>query len=185
MNKYDLGALYPISLSPYDPQWPVLFEKEKDMLHKIFNRSLKIEHIGSTAVPGLLAKPTIDILVEKPNGMSDDKIIRKMTDNGYIHMTEQVRHLMFVKGYSPSGLEKESYHIHMGPLHQHWLWDRVYFRNFLIKNPEEARTYETLKKDLALKYKNDRETYTDGKENYIKSITEKAKNFFAEHRNEI
>lgn len=185
MNNAELGKLYPISLSPYDPQWPVLFEKEKDRLHKIFNRSLKIEHIGSTAIVGLLSKPTIDILVEKPNGMSDDHIIRKMTDNGYIHMTEQVRHLMFVKGYSPSGLEKESCHIHMGPLDHHWLWDRGYFRDFLIENPQEARIYENLKKDLALKYKNDREAYTDGKENYIKRITEKAKNLLAEHRGEI
>jgi len=175
MTTDELGRLYPVSLTNYDCRWPVLFEKEKNILMGIFGQSLKIEHIGSTAVTGSMAKPTIDILLEKPGNMSDEQIIRKMTENGYIHMKEQTRHLMFVRGYSPSGLEKESYHIHIGPLHQDWLWDRVYFRDYLNKNPKEARTYEKIKVNLARKYKNDREAYTDGKAKYINKITERTK----------
>jgi len=175
MDKYELGKIYPIVLTNYDNNWPMLYKKEKIILKGIFGESIKIEHIGSTAILGLMAKPTIDILIEKPEKMSDNQIINKMKENGYIHMKEQNKHLMFVKGYSHSELEKESYHIHMGPLNQGWLWDRVYFRDFLNKNKEEARKYEKLKKDLALKYKNDREAYTEGKAKYINKITEKAK----------
>jgi len=134
MTEDELGRLYPISLIQYDTNWPVLFKKEKKILKSIFGLALKIEHIGSTAVRGLMAKPTIDIL-----------------------------------------LEKESYHIHRGPHEQNWLWDRVYFRDYLNKNPAEAQRYEKMKKDLAHKYKNDREAYTDGKAEYINRITEEAK----------
>lgn len=175
MNKKELGQLYPIFLTDYDKNWPILFEKEKAILISIFDSDLKIEHIGSTAVAGLSAKPTIDILIEKPDNMNDEQIIKKMADNGYIHMKEQSKHLMFVKGYNSTGFEKESYHIHMGPLNQSRLWDRIFFRNYLNKNIDEARIYENLKKKLALEYKNDREAYTEGKSDYIKMITKKAK----------
>jgi len=176
MNKDELGKLYPVFLTPYDSSWPELFKKEKNILIGIFGTSVKIEHIGSTAIIGLTAKPTIDILIEKPEIMNDEQIIKIMTGNGYIHMEEQTGHLMFVKGYSPGGLEKESYHIHMGPVNQNWLWDRIYFRDYLNINPDEAREYEMLKNELALKYQNDREAYTEGKADYIKTVTEKAKN---------
>ncbi len=70
--------------------------------------------------------------------MNDDKIIELMQENGYIHMLEQTRHLMFVKGYSSHGLEKKSFHIHIGPLQQNWLWDRIYFRDYLRLHQDEA-----------------------------------------------
>lgn len=175
MNKYQLGKIYPVTLTCYDSDWPVLFEKEKVILQNILGCDLKIEHIGSTAVPGLSAKPTIDILLEKPRDISDEEIIEKMALNGYIHMKEQTRHLMFVKGYGLSGIEKESYHVHMGPLDQNWLWDRVYFRNYLRENNTEATVYQNLKMKLALEYPGDREAYTEGKSDYIMRITGKAK----------
>lgn len=175
MNKDELGQLYPVFIAEYDNNWPALFEKEKGILHGIFGPGLKIEHIGSTAVPGLSAKPTIDILIEKPGGMADEAIIRKMEGNGYIHMKEQTRHLMFVKGYTPAGLEKESYHIHMGPRNQNWLWDRVHFCDYLKNHGDEARAYERLKKELAEKHRNDREAYTEAKAYYINAVTGMAK----------
>lgn len=175
MNKDELGQLYPVFLTDYDINWPVLFEKEKNILKHIFNSKLRIEHIGSTAVPGLSAKPTIDILIEKPCDITDTQIITIMTQNGYIHMKEQMQHLMFVKGYGPAGLEKESFHIHMGPLDQSWLWDRIYFRDYLQKNNAEVRTYENMKRKLIQENQNDRESYTEGKSTYIQKITQKAK----------
>jgi GrpB-like predicted nucleotidyltransferase (UPF0157 family) len=178
MNRHELGKLYPVFLSSYDTGWPSLFRKEKNILEDIFNLRLRIEHIGSTSVPGLIAKPTIDILMELPPDKSRNQIIKTMENRGYIHMKEQTKHLMFVKGYSQSGLEKKSYHIHIGPLGQHWLWDRIYFRDYLIMHPDEAGEYEKLKTKLAEKYKHDREKYTEGKEEYIKNITEKAKREF-------
>ena len=175
MNKDELGRLYPVIITDYDRNWPVLFDKEKRILTNLFVSNLRIEHIGSTAVTGLSAKPTIDILIEKPDNINDDQIIRTMTGNEYIHMIEQTQHLMFVKGYSATGLEKESYHIHMGPLDQDWLWDRIYFRDYLRKNLNEAQTYEKMKRKLSIQYRNDRDAYTEAKTEYIRIITQKAK----------
>lgn len=178
MNKEQLGRLYPITVVKYDSDWPLLFEKEKRILTDILGSeiALRIEHIGSTAVPNLSAKPTIDILVEIPEESSIiDFIISKMNENEYIHMKEQKNHLMFVKGYSPTGLEKESFHIHMGSRKLEWLWDRVYFRDYLRMNSNLALEYERLKNELAKSYKYDREAYTENKSEFITRVTELAK----------
>jgi GrpB-like predicted nucleotidyltransferase (UPF0157 family) len=174
VNREELGKLYPVVLSESSDEWPLLFAAQNEKLLHIFDQPLRVEHIGSTAIPGILAKPTIDILMEKPD-MPDAVIISKMNKHGFIHMKEQLRHLMFVKGYSASGLERESYHIHMGPLSLDFVWDRVFFRDFLIQNPEESRNYEKLKIRLAETFKFDRESYTENKTEYILRITRIAK----------
>lgn len=175
MTSEELGRLYPITLEPYNDTWPALFEKEKEHLKSLLGESLKVEHIGSTAVKGISAKPTIDIVLEYPGGFTEAKIIKKMEENSYIYMKEQTRHLMFVKGYTPNGLANESYHIHIGPVSDGWLWDRIYFRDYLMKHAQEARIYERLKIELAAIYQYDRDAYTDGKSKYIETITERAK----------
>jgi len=178
MNKEELGKLYPIIIVPYDLNWTSIFKNEKDIIVKILGPeiALRVEHIGSTAVPNLSAKPTIDILVEIPEETSiKDLIINNMTRNNYIHMKEQENHLMFVKGYSPTGLEEISFHIHMGTKEQDFLWERMYFRDYLRKNLSVANEYERLKIKLAQTYKQDREAYTESKTDFIKKITNLAK----------
>lgn len=99
MNKEELGQLYPITIVKYDLNWPSLFEKEKQNILKNLSQTiaLRVEHIGSTAVPHIAAKPTIDILVEIPSGNKmKDLIINKLCKCDYIHMEEQKEHLMFV-----------------------------------------------------------------------------------------
>jgi len=175
MDRKELGILYPIVLKEYDKRWPTLFKQEKNRLLSLFGSPLVIEHIGSTAIIGLSAKPTIDILLETPKNLTRSQIINMMEQNGYIHMKEQKRHLMFVKGYTLEGLDEESFHIHIGSKDQEWLWDRLYFRDYLNENQVEAKRYELLKKELAAKYKYDRDGYTDSKSDYIERITEIAK----------
>ena len=176
MDRQTLGQLYPITLSPCNPQWPQYYLSEKNHLLEILNAEVRIEHIGSTAIKGLISKPTIDILVEQPAGMDQTEIITQLTAAGYIPMQEQTRHLMFVKGYTPTGLAEISYHIHMGPLEQAWLWDRIYFRDYLIRYQAEMKNYEQLKKKLAAEFQFDREAYTNGKTEYVNRITARAKN---------
>jgi GrpB-like predicted nucleotidyltransferase (UPF0157 family) len=176
MTRDELGKLYPIKVQPYNPDWNLYFEKEKELLRSLFSYDLIIEHIGSTAVARLAAKPTIDILIEKPTSVPDNILIETFDTNGYIHMQEQTNHLMFVKGYTPTGLEEISYHIHMGPLEQNWLWDRIYFRDYLNQNECYRKEYQELKYMLAKKYKNDREAYTNSKADFIKKVTVEAKN---------
>lgn len=178
MNKEELGKLYPIIVVPYDSNWSSVFEYQKNTIIKILGPeiALRVEHIGSTAVPNLSAKPTIDILIEIPDEAEiRDLIISAMTKNNYIHMKEQENHLMFVQGYSQTGLEKISFHIHMGTKEKDFLWDRIYFRDFLRRNPSVAYEYEKLKLKLAETYKHDREAYTESKTEFIIKITNLAK----------
>ncbi len=179
MNREELGRLYPIQIVPYDERWPSYFEQEKENLLRILGSecALRVEHIGSTAVPGLSAKPTIDILVEIPADQTglEPLLIRKMNENNYIHMKEQKKHLMFVKGYLPTGLDKISFHIHMGTKEQEFLWDRICFRDYLRIHPDVAKEYERLKIKLAQTYKYDREAYTEAKTELVNRITGLAK----------
>jgi len=84
MSAEELGRLFPIAIVEYDDTWPLLYRDERLHVQSVLGRklALSIEHFGSTAVPGLAAKPTIDILLETPSDM-DDEIIRRMTKSGY------------------------------------------------------------------------------------------------------
>lgn len=175
MTKEELGQLYPITVKPYNPEWKSFFKKEKIFLQNLFSEALIIKHIGSTAVIGLSAKPTIDILMEKPASVPDSGIIETFLNNGYIHMKEQSNHLMFIKGYTSKGLDDISFHIHIGPLDQSWLWDRIYFRDYLNQHDTCKKEYQELKLKLAKKYKHDREAYTNAKADFIQRITLMAK----------
>jgi len=177
-TREELGRLYPIHIEPYHPDWPALYANEKEILLRLLGPELagRIEHIGSTSVAGLAAKPTVDILVEIPRDPGNrEEIVLRMKDAGYLLMTEQTAHLMFVRGYTPVGLAKESFHIHMGPADQAFLWDRVYFRDYLRKHPSAAREYEALKRKLAEIHRHDREAYTDSKGEFIARLTREAK----------
>ena len=181
MTAEELGLLYPVILKPHNPGWKLLFEREKTALLEGLAplRPLRIEHIGSTAVLTISAKPTIDILLEIPDDHSSARnFAEKMSHMGYIKMEEQKKHLMFVKGYTPEGLADESFHVHMGPLTLDWLWDRIYFRDYLNEFPGVAAEYESLKIRLAEKFRNDREAYTGGKGDFIRRVTDQAKTFY-------
>jgi len=181
LNNEALGQLFPIALVKYQSQWKTEFLKERDQLQMNLGSTtaLRIEHFGSTAVPDLSAKPTIDILIEIPvlNDPLKMEIIRKMELMNYetIWRTDEaVPYLMFVKGYTPEGYKGQSFHVHMGDAN-HSLWDRIYFRDHLIAHPETAREYEELKYKLATKFKFDRDGYTLAKSEFVMRVTALAK----------
>jgi GrpB-like predicted nucleotidyltransferase (UPF0157 family) len=194
LSPDELGRLFPIRVVEFDEKWEGYFRKERSHLLTILGTALavRIIHFGSTAVPGLAAKPTIDILVEIPKEMANrldpkiikenaeeheirDAITRRMEEHGYIRMKDHPTHLMFVKGYNETGYDDTCYHIHMGSIEEDQLWDRLYFMDFLIRNPDTAREYGELKRDLARRFFNDREAYTAAKTDFIRNVTEKAK----------
>lgn len=181
LSPEELGKLFPIHIAEPDPAWPELFETEKQRLYKLLgkNKALNIEHFGSTAVPGLAAKPTIDILVEVPKSESvKHGIIKVMTSYGYeyiLRTDSPPPYMMFVKGYTPKGFKGQCYHIHIAPADHAGLWDRLYFRDYLIAHPETAKEYEDLKRMLAAEHKYNREDYTDAKKEFVQRITEIAK----------
>lgn len=181
MTPEELGKLFPIQVVPYSEHWVELFKSESVLIRQTLESgiALKIEHFGSTAVEGLSAKPTIDILVEIPplTEALKEQIISKISTIGYQFIwrtDEKVPYMHFVKGYTPDGFRGDVFHIHMGDKN-HALWDRIFFRDYLRQNRQVAAEYEILKESLAKKYKYDREAYTNAKSDFVKRITTLAK----------
>jgi len=166
----------------YDLRWPELYLQEAAFLERLFGKDmiLRTEHFGSTAIPSLASKPSIDILVEIPSFDEAKKIILPVLEQkGYVHLWQSDRsvgHMMFVKGYGPDGYIQgmQLYHLHMAPA-DHPIWECLLFRDYLREHPEARKEYEGLKYGLAEKFRTDREAYTDGKEEYVNRIMENVK----------
>ncbi len=105
MSRQELGRLFPIIVEPYNPQWPALFEQEKGFLETAIGADtiVRLNHIGSTAVPGLDAKPTIDMLLEIKADTDLHRFIQSVCAAGYLVSAQPEKpapHLMFLKGYT-------------------------------------------------------------------------------------
>ena len=169
-----------ISIIPYDPEWPILFKKESEFLRHNLPASLitRIEHFGSTAIPGLAAKPIVDMLVEVDSLEETQKqIVPLLESEGYDYFwrtDSQPPYAWFIKR-NAEGIR--THHIHMVEADSK-LWERLYFRDYLKEFPAEAKRYGELKQSLSEKYPNDRVGYTEGKTEYILSVTERAKQYY-------
>jgi GrpB-like predicted nucleotidyltransferase (UPF0157 family) len=162
-----------IRIVPYDSRWPDQFGEEANELAAIFGQEFAaIHHIGSTAVPGLWAKPIIDVLVEVRDVETLDGFDQKMTERGCVPKGEFgiPGRRFFIGGNE----ERRTHHIHMfevgGPEPERHL----NFRDYLIAHSEEARVYGRLKQELAREFRHDIESYAAGKEAFIKEVERKA-----------
>ncbi len=177
MTREELGKLFPIIVSEPDSSWPELFRIEQLKILKILEERdiIRIEHIGSTAVPNLKAKPTIDILLEVSDIFDKNRLIEKLSKLDYYYTPKPENpppHMMFMKGYSINGFKGQAFHIHV---RYRGDWDEIYFRDYLKQHPEIAQKYGELKIQLSKVYKNDREEYTNKKTDFIKRITDIAR----------
>lgn len=173
-----------ISIIPYDLVWPKMFEDEAAFLLKKLPQNIvkRIEHFGSTAVPGLSAKPIIDILVEVSSLEETKKqIVPILEAEGYEYFWRPVfgdddppYYAWFIKRNSEG---KRTHHIHMVEADSE-LWDRLYFREYLRQFPDVAKQYDNLKRKLSDKHANDRVKYTEEKSGFILSVTKKAKEYY-------
>lgn len=170
-----------VALAPYNPNWPLLFQEEKEHLLACLPHDLvgRIEHVGSTAVPGLAAKPIIDMLVEVTS-LEEAKlrIVPLLEKQGYEYFWRPTWgddtppfYAWFIKRDSAG---RRTHHLHMVERHfEHW--DRLLFRDYLRKDPLAAWEYQKMKMHLAEEYPNDRVAYTKGKTDFILKVTEQAK----------
>lgn len=177
MTPNELGKLFPIILSEHKAQWSELFNLEKELICNRIGKQFinRIEHIGSTAIPDLISKPTIDILLEIRKQTEDHGVIEalKSIDYHFIPKPENPPpHMMFVKGYTLEGFRGQAYHIHVRYPGE---WDELHFRDYLRNNAEIRKQYGELKKILAIKYRNDRDGYTDAKTEFVKRISNLAR----------
>ena len=168
MTLEELWELFPIVLAPYNPHWTDWAEEEMDKLsNTLQDFDKRITHIGSTAIPGIMAKPIVDILVEIPSETDKEKIRNIMESAGYICMSVSDTRMSFNKGYSPRGYEERVFHIHFHHKGDH---DEIYFRDYLINHPDKAKEYELLKQRLLPTYKHNRDAYTEAKYQFVKHI---------------
>jgi len=176
--KIDRAVKEKVDIVPYDPRWKDAFTKEATFLKNRFPETIRrIEHFGSTAVFGLSAKPIVDMLVEiRSHKEVKQTVVPVLESLGYDYfwrptLDKPPYYAWFIKRDKRGN---RTHHIHM-VRRDSPLWDRLYFRDYLISRPDIASQYEQLKKDLAKKYANDREAYTKAKTDFIVSITERAK----------
>jgi GrpB-like predicted nucleotidyltransferase (UPF0157 family) len=163
----------PVDIVDYDPAWPVRFEEERKELERVLRPWLAgpIEHIGSTAVPGLAAKPVVDIMAGVETLESSRDAIEAAATLGYCYFPYQasVRHWMC----KPSDAFR-THHLHLVPVRSPQWLRPIAFRNYLRTHHDVAAEYEQLKRALAVTFRLDREAYTEAKSDFIEAITVKA-----------
>jgi GrpB-like predicted nucleotidyltransferase (UPF0157 family) len=177
MTLEELWQLFPIILKRYNTYYPKWFEIEAKKFHHIFTRKVikRISHVGSTAIKGLIAKPTVDILLEIHKKANLRNVKKALQELGWILMFEQ-KHpkmkMIFNKGYTKKGFDEKVYHLHVRYYDE---WNELYFRDYLCENKIIAKKYEKLKIRLSKVYKHNRDGYTFAKSEFIKRYTKKAK----------
>ena len=163
-----------VEVSKYDPDWVNEFEKEAVYLRNIFGgEMLKIHHIGSTSIPGMDAKPIIDILMVVQDIQKMDSFNQIMQCVGYILKGENgiPGRRFFIKGDEAH----HTHHLHVFQKGHADITRHLNFRDYLIAHPEKASEYARLKHRLALQHYLDIESYQAGKEQFIQLIDQKAK----------
>lgn len=173
MTLEELWALFPITLTPYNPKWKLWAEDEIINLQALLSAySPIINHIGSTAIPDIQAKPIIDLLVEVADRSVFSRIKAILNNNGYICMSDKPNRMSFNKGYTPNGYAERVFHIHLRVFGDN---DEILFRDYLISHSNVAKEYEDLKIGLLSKYRNNRDSYTAAKSNFIQRVLQLAK----------
>jgi len=176
MSNEELWRLFPVVIRDYNADYPRWFADEAaDLSYLLHLDAGKLHHIGSTAVPGLAAKPTIDLLLELEPGTDLAQLRETLETAGWIFCPRPDQlppGMMFLKGYTPDGFADKVFHLHLRYGHDH---DEIYFRDYLLKHPETAKQYAALKRQLQRQYEFDRDAYTANKGDFVRRVTRLAR----------
>jgi GrpB-like predicted nucleotidyltransferase (UPF0157 family) len=158
-----------VRLEKHQTAWSTLFQQEEAALMGVLaGHEAELEHIGSTAIPALDAKPILDMLLGLLH-LSDEISIRPLLESlDYLYRGEQgvPGRVLYVKGSETN----RTHHLHITQLNSPFWHEHIYFRDALNAHPEIAQAYNTLKHELALQYADDRVAYTAGKNAFIQTI---------------
>ena len=160
-----------VCLVAHDPRWAAQFVEERDRLVALFpDRFAAIEHIGSTAVPGLAAKPIIDIIAGVKTMTEADALLEPLCAHGYETSAEFNATLPDRRWLMRHALGKRTHHLHLVIFGGEPWMHQLRFRDLLRADAAIAARYEQLKRDLAGQYRHDREAYTHAKTAFILEV---------------
>jgi GrpB-like predicted nucleotidyltransferase (UPF0157 family) len=166
----------PVIIVEYDPRWPALYQEERDLIMSAVGEWIvAIDHVGSTAVPGLGGKQIIDIMPAVRSLADVEHCIEPLKRVGYEYVPEYNEILPERRYFHKGPPEARSFHLHVTQRTSEF-WERhVLFRDFLRTHPEEAQEYYLLKKELADRFGRDREGYTEAKTAFIEGMVARAR----------
>ncbi|MDP4220595.1 MAG: GrpB family protein [Bacteroidota bacterium] len=152
------------------------FEAERlELMEAIGHYVADIQHIGSTSVRGLAAKPIVDILIGLRRLLDAQDCIMPIEALGYEYVPEYESVFPERRYFRKSTNGKRTHHIHMVELGSDFWKRHILFRDELRSDPIATKEYESLKRSLAVTFENDREGYTDGKTDFIEGILRRSK----------
>lgn len=172
MTLKELWQLFPIILTEHNPYWEKWYKDEVEILKKILPPKILYHHIGSTAIQGIMAKPIIDILIMVNKKNELEQVTNLLEKQGYIVMAKNNNRISLNKGYTEYGYAEKVFHLHIRLKDDE---DEIYFRDYLKTHSKIAKDYEQLKLELYKKFKYNRDAYTEGKTDFVKKITNLAK----------
>jgi GrpB-like predicted nucleotidyltransferase (UPF0157 family) len=168
-----------ITIVAYDPAWPAMFEREAARLCKTLGGlALRIEHVGSTAVPGLVAKPVIDIQISVTSLGSDvSACTALLADAGYNHVDLGPFDKVYPFFQRPAAWPS-THHVHLCDVGGVQEWRHLTFRDQLRRHPDMAAAYAELKRRLAAEHlgrtRQERERYSLGKKGFVEAVLGRA-----------
>jgi GrpB-like predicted nucleotidyltransferase (UPF0157 family) len=159
----------PIELEPYNTRWPELFALEATSLTKVLKPWLlgAVEHIGSTAVPGMFAKPVIDIMAPVFSLELAEPAIQALPELGYCYFPYKAEVMHWFCKPSPA---HRTHHLHLVAAGSVLWLERIAFRDALRRSALLAAEYQSLKQRLASEHAHDRDAYTEGKSPFVQSV---------------
>ncbi len=170
----------PVTVEEYNPEWEVWFDRLcSKFREELGQKVIRIEHVGSTAIPRMVAKPIIDLDIVIQ--MSDFNEIRsKLESLGYVHQGDLG--IPEREAFALRDLELKNqlppHHIYVCDLHSVELYRHIAFRDYLREHPEDARRYSEIKVNLVKEYSDDRELYIEGKDPLVREILERALHWY-------
>lgn len=157
-----------IGLTPYSPLWPAIFDLEQRRLLEIFNGGVVVEHIGSTAVPGMGARPIIDMMLGAPDLAQVEARIPALEAEGYRYVKEFEKSVPDRRYFTKMDVPPGKFHLHAVVLDSPFWKRHLAFRDALRADPELASKYWRLKQHLAARLRDDRGAHADAKSEFIR-----------------
>lgn len=159
-----------VRLAEHNPEWARLFKSEARCIRKLAGEFiLDIQHVGSTSVPGLVAKPILDIAVAVPDRDTIMAVVRRLTGAGYTNRGDQGKGggYLLVREYEPG---VRICYVHIVEASDEQWQDYIIFRDILRHDPAIRQAYADLKKRLSAQFPEDRVSYTAGKDAFIQGV---------------